>query len=163
MKEQRHKLGHTLTIMYLSWFGAGRAKKAPGTFGTLAALPFIYAWSLLAPPEWLSVTLLTVMTVLACVLADKTQREEKVSDPQWIVVDEVIGMAITWFVAGPQNFFWWALAFAAFRFFDIVKFWPASYFDQQVKNGWGTILDDVVSGVYAGIFVKLASYFFYRS
>lgn len=163
MKEQNNNFAHQMMIMYLSWFGAGRAKKAPGTFGTLAALPFIYAWSLLQTPMWISAIVISLMTLIACWTADIIQKKMRLQDPQWIVVDEVIGMAITWMIVSPRNFLEWGLCFAAFRFFDIVKIWPASYFDKKVKNGAGTILDDVISGVFAGNFVLALSHFFLRN
>jgi phosphatidylglycerophosphatase A len=163
MKEQNNNYAHKTMIMYLSWFGAGRAKKAPGTFGTLAALPFIYAWSLLLPPMWISAIVISIMTLLACWSADIIQKKLQLQDPQWIVVDEVIGMAITWMIVSPRNILEWGMCFIAFRFFDIVKIWPASYFDKKVKNGAGTILDDVISGVFAGNFVWAVSHFFLRN
>jgi phosphatidylglycerophosphatase A len=162
MKEQNNNLLHKLMILFLSWFGAGRAPKAPGTFGTVAALPFIYAWSLFTFPHWINFLSIALLTILACIAADKVQRQLKLQDPQWIVVDEVLGMALTWAIAHPTTPIWWAVAFGSFRFFDIVKIWPASYFDKKVKNGAGTILDDIVSGAYAGIFTSALSHFSQR-
>ena len=107
MKEQNNNFAQQLMIMYLSWFGAGRAKKAPGTFGTLAALPFIYAWSLLETPIWVSAIVISLMTLIACWTADIIQKKMQLQDPQWIVVDEVIGMAITWMIVSPRNFLEW--------------------------------------------------------
>jgi phosphatidylglycerophosphatase A len=66
------------------------------------------------------------------------------------VIDEVIGMLITWsFVrrVDPASLFW---VFSLFRIFDIIKVWPASYFDKML-HGFGTITDDVISALYAGI------------
>ncbi len=153
---------HKLIIIYLTWFGAGRAPKAPGTFGTLAALPFIYAWSLLGLPTWINILLITVLTVLACLAADKIQKEQQLQDPQWIVVDEVLGMALTWAIALPTTLAGWVLAFCLFRLFDIVKIWPASFFDKKIKNGAGTILDDTVSGIYAGLITHAVLHFSQR-
>ena len=153
---------HKLFRIYLSWFGSGYFPKAPGTIGTLAALPFIYAWSLLSPSFWLTLTLIIITTLFAIYCAEVIQKASHTHDPQWIVIDEVIGMLITWAIMLPTNFIEWSLCFAAFRLLDIFKFWPASFFDKQIKHGAGTILDDVVSGVYAGIIVKLISHFFLR-
>ena len=79
------------------------------------------------------------------------QKSCQIHDPPWIVIDEVIGMFVGFlFLPAPQ----WSdifVLFGLFRFFDIVKVWPASFFDQKVKHGIGTILDDVVAGMYAGI------------
>lgn len=162
MKEQNNNRPHIALVLYLSWFGAGRAPQAPGTVGTLAALPFIYAWSLLEFSAWINFSFIAFLTVLACLAADKVQKQLKLQDPQWIVIDEVIGMSLTWAIAKPTSLPLWIACFIAFRFFDIVKIWPASYFDKKVKNGAGTILDDVVSGVFAGIFVYALSHFLQR-
>lgn len=151
MKEQN--ISEKLSFLYLSWFGVGYARKAPGTFGSLAALPFLYLLHWLHAPVWFCVTLFTLMTLAACWVADIVQRRLSLHDPQWIVVDEVIGMGITWLIVRPESPGGWLACFIAFRFFDIVKIWPASYFDKRVKSGAGTILDDVVSAFYAGIFV----------
>jgi phosphatidylglycerophosphatase A len=102
------------------------------------------------------------MIVAACLAADHVQKQLNVQDPQWIVVDEVIGMALTWAIVKPTTLSLWIGCFVMFRFFDIVKLWPASYFDKKVKNGAGTILDDVVSGLFAGIFVYGLSTFLQR-
>ncbi|MFP5457397.1 MAG: phosphatidylglycerophosphatase A, partial [Bacteriovoracia bacterium] len=69
MKEQNNNFVHKLMLMYLTWFGAGRAKKAPGTFGTLAALPFIYAWSKLNTQLWVDLSVISALTFLACIIA----------------------------------------------------------------------------------------------
>ena len=66
----------------------------------------------------------------------------------WIVIDEVIGMLITWAFVMDVEFPTIFLTFASFRFFDIVKIWPASYFD-KLHHGVGTITDDVISAFYA--------------
>lgn len=151
-----------LIIIYLTWFGAGRAPKAPGTFGTLAALPFIYAWSLIGLSTWINLLVIAALTLLACLAADKIQKEQQLQDPQWIVIDEVLGMALTWAIALPSTVSGWTIAFILFRIFDIVKIWPANFFDKKVKNGAGTILDDIVSGVYAGLITYAVLHFSQR-
>ena len=154
---------HKLLRVYLSWFGSGYAPKAPGTVGTLASLPFIYAWSLLHPSLLENSLLISLMTLLAIFAAEVIQKASHTHDPQWIVIDEVVGMLITWAIVLPTNLVEWSLCFGAFRLLDIIKIWPASYFDKQIKHGAGTILDDVVSGVYAGIIIKFFSDFFLRN
>lgn len=163
MKEQNTSLREKILILYLSWFGVGYSPRAPGTFGTIAALPFLWLLQHYAVPAPILVFAVTLMTIIACVAADTIQRARNLQDPQWIVVDEVIGMFITWYIVMPQSPLEWGLAFAAFRFFDIVKIWPASYFDKQVKNGAGTILDDVISGFFAGLFVYVIANYFLRN
>jgi phosphatidylglycerophosphatase A len=163
MKEQNNNLSNKVLRAYLSWFGAGRSPKAPGTVGTLAALPAIYAWSLLSTSHWINFSLIVLMTLAACWAADVIQKQDQSQDPQWIVIDEVIGIALTWAIVLPMTWIEWLLCFVSFRIFDIVKIWPASYFDKKVKNGAGTILDDVISGMFAGIFVYSIAHFLLRN
>lgn len=163
MKEQNPAAPNKFLLLYLSWLGTGYAPKAPGTVGSLATLPLLWLLHLAAPSTNLLLLLVAAMTVLACLAADKVQKQLRLQDPQWIVIDEVIGMLLTWTIVRPLTILEWVLVFAAFRFFDIVKIWPASYFDKKVKNGAGTILDDVVSAGYAGLFVYVISKFILRT
>lgn len=78
-------------------------------------------------------------------------------DPGWVVVDEVAGVCIALVVA-PHTVLWFAVGFALFRFFDIVKPWPVSWADQRVGGALGVMLDDVLAGLYAaGILVAASS------
>ena len=145
-------------ILFLSFFGVGFIPKAPGTFGSLATLPFLYLLGLLHPPFFLFIPFILILTGASCYIADSVQKQLSLHDPQWIVIDEVIGMSVTWLFISTHSLSHLFLQFILFRFFDIVKFWPASYFDQKVDHGSGTILDDVVSGIYAGIVYKILVY-----
>ncbi len=137
-------------ILFLSWFYSGKAPKAPGTFGSLAAVPLILLLNGLGINIYSLLGLIVTLYVAAVIVTEQVQRTYQLHDPQWIVIDEVIGMLITWAfvqsVAFPDLF----LVFGLFRLFDIVKVWPASYFD-RLHHGFGTITDDVVSGLYAGV------------
>jgi phosphatidylglycerophosphatase A len=92
-------------------------------------------------------------------VTQKVQVKFGLHDPQWIVIDEVIGMLITWSFVMSVEFHTLFLVFAAFRVFDIVKIWPASYFD-RLHHGFGTITDDVFSAIYAGTLVKVVTIYF---
>jgi len=146
--------------MFLSFFGTGYAPKAPGTVGSLATIPFIYALSYLNISFTTLCIITSVIFVLACIVADVVQKQEQVFDPGWIVIDEVVGMLITWMFVFPKvdmvNIF---LVFGAFRVFDIIKIWPASYFDKQMKNGFSTIFDDVIAALFAGFFLLILNHF----
>lgn len=145
-------------VLFLSWFYTGKFPKAPGTVGSLATLPFIYLL------HYLQFNIYSLFAVIACLLitsillTEYIQKKYHLHDPQWIVIDEVIGMLICWSFVRTIDFPILFLVFSTFRFFDIVKVWPASYFD-RLHHGAGTILDDVVSGVYAGIITLLAQKF----
>ena len=79
--------------LFWSWFSQG-----PGTFGTLATLPFLYALSLANPPIVLFIPILVIATVVSCFMANIVQKQLELHDPQWIVVDEVLGMATQLFI-----------------------------------------------------------------
>ncbi len=146
-------------VLFLSFFGVGFIKYAPGTFGSLAIMPLLYILGQFNPPVFLFAPFLLILTALSSVIAEFAQKKYELHDPGWIVIDEVIGMFIAWLFVRDNNLVHLAILFALFRFFDIVKIWPASFFDKKVKHGAGTILDDVVSGIYAGALTYLILYF----
>ena len=137
---------HPIALL-ATWFGSGLLPKAPGTWGSLAALPFAIVivafggtWGLLA-----ATVVATLVGVWAAgVYAARSGRQ----DPQAVVIDEVAGQ---WLALVPvaDDLRLYAVAFLAFRFFDIVKVWPAGRIDRELKGGWGIMLDDIVAGLYA--------------
>lgn len=137
-------------------FGSGLAPKAPGTFGTLAALPLVWAMSYLPLSGFL------VLTLVACVvgvyLCGKTAADCNEHDHPGIVWDEFAGLMIT-FIAVP---FYWQTAvagFVLFRFFDILKPWPISWLDKKVHGGLGIMLDDILAGAFALVGMHLLLHF----
>ncbi len=156
MKKQNKPFKEKASLLFLTFFGSGYAPKAPGTAGSLATIPFIYLFFLCEFGLSVLISLIAVLTILACFVADFIQKKYHIHDPGWIVIDEVIGMLITWcFVFPSVNILDLSLVFLVFRAFDIIKIWPASYFDKKILHGSGTIIDDVISGLYAGIAVVL--------
>jgi phosphatidylglycerophosphatase A len=151
MKQDKEPSLKKPEILFLSFFGVGFIKYAPGTFGTIATLPFLHFASLFNAPFFIYIPFLVVLTAGSCFLAEHVQKKYNLHDPQWIVIDEVIGMSITWLFSIQFGIAHLLLQFVLFRFFDIIKIWPASFFDSKIKHGSGTILDDVVSGIYAGL------------
>jgi phosphatidylglycerophosphatase A len=125
--------------------GSGLSPKAPGTVGTLAALP-IYWW-LLADLStlWLSVVIL-ITFIVGVLVAHKTSEDLGVHDHGGIVIDEWVGMWITMLMV-PKDLIWLAVGFALFRFFDILKPWPIKWLDEQVHGGFGIMIDDVLAGI----------------
>ena len=156
MKKQNKPLSDKASLMYLKFFGSGYSPKAPGTVGSLATLPLIYLISITGFGLPILITIILLLTISSCFVADYIQKKYHIHDPGWIVIDEVIGMLITWcFVFPSINIIDLSLVFVLFRAFDIIKIWPATYFDKKILHGSGTIIDDVISGVYAGISVVL--------
>ncbi|MCH8499317.1 MAG: phosphatidylglycerophosphatase A [Marinobacter sp.] len=127
-------------------FGSGAVRTAPGTWGSLAAIPIwgLFFW-LPLPLYWL---LVTVAFVLGIWLCDKTARDLGVHDHGGIVWDEFVGM---WIVLGlmPVSWVGVVLGFVLFRFFDIVKPWPIKWMDTRIPGGTGIMVDDVVAGFMA--------------
>lgn len=127
-------------------FGSGLAPKAPGTFGTLAALPFLYFMMPLSVTAYVAVTL--VLAIVGIYLCGKTAKDSGVHDHGAIVWDEIVGYLIT--MIGIA-FSWQSLlvGFILFRIFDILKPWPISLLDKHVHGGLGIMLDDVAAGLAA--------------
>lgn len=139
-----------LEIAFLSFFGVGFAPYAPGTFGTLAAMPLLYLASLLNAPKFFYIPFLVITTIASCVIAHYIEQESKTHDPKWIVIDEVLGVSVAWLFVPNDNLWSFICIFALFRFFDILKWGPVKMLD-ELEHGAGTILDDIAAGILAGL------------
>ena len=133
-------------------FGSGLSPKAPGTAGTLAAVPLVYF--ALALPLWAYVLLTLVIIIAGVWICDNSSKRLGVHDHPGIVWDEIAGLFIT-LLAAPAGLIWLAVGFVLFRFFDILKPWPIGWLDRQVGGGLGIMLDDVLAGIYALICLQL--------
>ena len=127
-------------------FGSGAAPKAPGTWGTLAAVLIYWPLSQLSPDHYLLMLLVT--SVMGIYICGQTARDLGVHDHGSIVWDEFVGFWITMFAA-PVGWVWVVVGFVLFRFFDIIKPWPISWIDKKITGGFGIMLDDVIAGVMA--------------
>ncbi len=138
-------------------FGSGLAPKAPGTFGTVAAIPVYLLLSLLASlPGYLVITAL--FSVVGIWICDKTSKDLGVHDHSGIVWDEIVGYLITMILV-PLTWYWVLAGFVLFRFFDILKPWPISILDKKVSGGFGIMVDDIVAGVFSLGVMHLLIYF----
>lgn len=137
-------------------FGSGLAPKAPGTFGTLAALPLYFLMMNLSLPVFVAITL--IITIVGFWICDIAAKDMQVHDHGAIVWDEVAGMLIT-MIAAPVGLLPLVVGFALFRFFDIIKPWPIKLLDRHVKGGFGIMIDDVLAGVFAAICLQAIHYF----
>ncbi len=136
-------------IVLATWFGCGLMKPAPGTWGTLGALPF--GILILVLGGWPVLLLCAVaVTVVGVKAADVFMRESGAHDHPAIVVDEVAGMWVTLLaaVATPLSI---VLAFGLFRFFDVLKPWPVGWLDRHIKGGRGVMADDIAAGIMAAL------------
>ncbi|UUO23072.1 phosphatidylglycerophosphatase A [Colwellia sp. M166] len=127
-------------------FGSGLAPKAPGTFGTLAAVPLFLLLAPLSSPLYL--LLLIVMSVAGIYICGKAAEDAGVPDHGAIVWDEFVGFLITMFLI-PISWQSILVGFLLFRLFDIFKPWPISYLDKNCHGGLGIMLDDIVAGIAA--------------
>lgn len=126
--------------------GSGLVPKAPGTFGSLAAIPFLW---LLAPlPTWAYILALLLSFLFGVWCCQSASDAMGVHDHGGIVFDEFVGVWITLF-AIPLNALNLLLGFALFRLFDILKPWPIKWLDQKVSGGFGIMIDDVLAGLFA--------------
>lgn len=128
--------------------GSGAAPKAPGTWGTLAAIPFYLLLCQLSIEWYLALVLLA--GIAGIYICGKTSKDWGVHDHGGIVWDEFVGFWIT-MIAVPVTWYWVVWGFVLFRFFDILKPWPIKWFDQQVHGGLGIMVDDVIAGIFAAL------------
>ncbi len=135
-------------------FGSGLAPVAPGTFGTLAAVPLYLLLARLPLSAYL--VLLALIVVGGVWICGRTSRDLDVHDHRGIVWDEWAGFLVT-MTAVPQGWPWVTAGFVLFRLFDVLKPWPIGWLDARVKGGWGIMLDDLLAGAAAWILLQLAA------
>lgn len=137
-------------------FGSGLARHAPGTWGTLAAVPIFLLASAL--PFYAYAALCLALFVLGCWACEESARLLQVEDYPGFVFDEIVGFLlaaaplVAWFgFWEPGVWVGLPIAFGLFRVFDIVKPWPIGWFDRQVHGGLGVMLDDVLAGLFVAL------------
>ena len=158
---------------YIATFGrVGFARKAPGTWGTLAALP-LGVIALATVGVWGLAAISLIALIVGTRAADVYEAHIARHDPKEIVIDEAVGIWLTlvisqWFVTmySPAEMLTpmiqmlgIGLSFVWFRVFDIFKPWPIGWVDARIHGGLGTMLDDVLAGVAAGVVVCATAYF----
>ncbi len=127
-------------------FGAGLAPRAPGTVGTLVAVPLYLLLRGLELHYYAGIV--AVLFVAGVAICGRTARALNAHDHPAIVFDEVVGFLVA-MIAAPSGWAWLAAGFALFRFFDIVKPPPIGMLDRRVQGGFGIMLDDLVAGLFA--------------
>ncbi len=138
--------------------GVGLAPVAPGTFGTLAAVPLYWladAWlnPLEYPVEYL--LLMAALFLLGVWACEVTGRAIGASDHGGMVWDEIVAFLLVLFFV-PATLYWQASAFLVFRLFDIFKPPPIRYYERTFKNGFGVMLDDLVAAFYTLVIFAVA-------
>lgn len=140
-------------------FGTGLMPKAPGTWGTLIAIPLYLLIADLSPISYLIITGLSF--IAGSWIAQRVSRELGEHDYGGIVWDEVVGYWLTMFMA-PHGLVWIILGFILFRIFDILKPQPIRYIDRQVKGGFGIMLDDLLAAIPAWLILQTLAWSFLR-
>jgi len=137
-----------------SWFGCGFINPAPGTWGSLGAIPFGIAIYILGGT--ISLTIATIaITIIGLWAAHHFDKDMDGHDSKMIVIDEVAGQWIA-LIPAALNPILIIIAFATFRFFDILKPFPIGMIDKKAPGAWGVMFDDVVAGIFAALCVIIA-------
>jgi phosphatidylglycerophosphatase A len=142
----------TWAFAVATFFGAGYGKPGPGTWGSVAALLLWAAFAFTLHPSTLTLTLaltigIVVATALGVPAATIVERESGITDPGFVVIDEVIGQWIA-LLGSPADWRHGLIALVLFRLLDITKPFPVRRFE-RLPGGWGIIFDDVAAGLYA--------------
>jgi len=160
--ENRLKLQATATnIFHDPWlfvafgFGSGLSKFAPGTAGTLLAVPIYWLFIQLGTPVYVVIVL--IAAVVGVKVCDVASDRLGIHDFSGIVWDEMVGLWIT-MIAVPVSLPLVITGFTLFRLFDIFKPWPISWLDRHVSGGFGIMIDDVLAAVFANLCLQLAVY-----
>ena len=139
------RLGHVLAV----WFGCGHFPKAPGTAGTVGAIPL---YLLLRPHGlWAVAAAAFVVTVVGVWAAGRVVDRTGLHDPQIVCIDEVSGVLVTW-LAAPATWTGLIVGFVLFRLLDQFKPWPCRA-AEKMPRGWGVMMDDVFAGVWGAALI----------
>lgn len=141
-----------LMLFLASGFGLGYAPLASGTFGTLLGVLLYFFLGRIN--IFFFLIILAALLFVSFWLADQAEQVLFTKDPQIVVIDEVVGYLVT-MISFPASWHYLLAGFLLFRFFDVVKVWPASYFDTAGKRGFAVVMDDVCAGVYANIALQI--------
>ena len=163
----------TFNSLFVTMFGIGRIKMIPGTVGSLATIIilFVLFHTLDISSNLILLGLIIIFIYSFSAVASHTENSEN-KDPKEIVIDEFIGQSIPIYLyeishgtekSPNEAIIFYAICFVLFRFFDIKKPFPVSFFDRNFKNSFGVIMDDVCAGLYVVLslicFMVLSSYF----
>ena len=152
------KLSNPVHFLALG-FGSGLIQPAPGTWGTLAAVPLYWAFMSINSFGMLGLLILTsLMFLVGIYLCGKTATDVGTHDHGAIVWDEFVGYFVS-LIALPPTILNITLAFILFRIFDIAKPWPIKWVDRKIHGGFGIMFDDVVAGIMACLCLHLINYY----
>ncbi len=162
----------TLNILFVTMFGIGKLPKIPGTFGSLATAIILYIlFHIFNLSSSLILIGLIVIFIFSFLAVATHIKDNENKDPKEVIIDEFIGQSIPIYLyeishgtekSADEAIIFYSVCFILFRFFDIAKPFPVSYFDKNFKNSFGVIMDDVCAGFYVVLslicFMVLSSY-----
>ena len=162
-----------LNTLFVTMIGLGKIPKIPGTFGSLFTVILLYMFfHIFNLPSKVILIFLIIIFILSFLAIAKHIENNENKDPKEIVIDEFIGQSIPIYLyeishgtekSTNEALILYAVCFVLFRFFDIAKPFPVSFFDKNFKNSFGVIMDDVCAGFYVVLslicFMVLSSYF----
>ncbi len=154
-------------------FGLGKIPKIPGTFGSLATVILLYIlFHILNLSSNIILLGLIVIFIFSFSAVASHIKDNENKDPKEVIIDELIGQSIPIYLyeishgtakSSDEAIIFYGVCFVLFRFFDIAKPFPVSFFDKNFKNSFGVIMDDVCAGFYVVLFLicfmVLSSYF----
>ena len=163
----------TFNSLFVTMLGLGKIKFIPGTIGSLATVIILYVIFHIVNVSSNFVLLgLVIIFIYSFPAVSSYIKDNENKDPGEIIIDELIGQSIPIFAyeishgtekSSDEALIFYCVCFVLFRFFDIVKPFPVSYFDKNFKNSFGVIMDDVCAGLYVILslicFMILSSYF----
>ena len=148
----------TFNALFVTMFGIGKLKPIPGTFGSLATLIILYfCFHKLEINSNIMLLVLVIIFIYSFSAVTSHTNDKENKDPGEIVIDEFIGQSIPIYLYEishgrdkdpSEALIFYAVCFVLFRYFDIMKPFPVSYFDKKHKNSFGVIMDDVCAGLY---------------
>ena len=165
-------MNKNLNTLFLTMLGLGKIKIIPGTFGSLATIIILYFFFHIfnIPSNLILIFLIIIFVISFVAVANYIQNTEN-KDPKEVVIDEFIGQSIPVYLyeishgtekSADEAIIFYIVCFVLFRFFDIIKPFPVSFFDKNYKNSFGVIMDDVCAGFYVVLslicFMVLSSY-----
>lgn len=149
------KLSNPVHFLALG-FGSGLIKPAPGTWGTLSAVPlYLLLLMFMSSSSVAYLSIILISFLVGVYLCGQTAKDVGVHDHGAIVWDEIVGFLITMAFV-PLTWSNVVLGFVLFRFFDIIKPWPIKLLDRHVHGGFGIMIDDVLAGIFAWVLLILA-------
>ena len=162
-----------LNTLFVTMFGLGKINPIPGTYGSLATVIILYIFFHVLDLSSNSILIcLIIISIFSFSAVAIYIKDNENKDPKEVIIDEFIGQSIPIYLyeishgtekTSNEAIIFYGICFVLFRFFDILKPFPVSYFDKNFKNSFGVIMDDVCAGFYVVLslicFMVLSSYF----